>query len=215
MILKDFRRLRRKPIPVGSRFGRLIVTGWAYTSRTGNAMCNCRCDCGREKQVRATSLRKGYVASCGCLGDENRKKSYPKHGACCGVRRGGGRSGAYKSWTAMWQRCTNPNHFAHERYAPLGVCEKWRSFTSFLDDMGDRPAGTSIDRIDNERGYEPGNCRWATHRQQQRNNQRTRRITANGQTKLLCEWAEETGIRAGTIRERLRAGWSPERAVSR
>lgn len=125
-------------------------------------------------------------------------------------------SPTYRSWQAMRQRCDHPEHVHFADYGGRGVtiCARWQSFENFLADMGERPAGTSLDRHPNKDGdYGPGNCRWATQRQQQRNRRSNRPITAFGRTMLLVEWAEETGIHPMTLRARLRS-WAPERALT-
>jgi hypothetical protein len=116
----------------------------------------------------------------------------------------------------MLQRCTNPRNPSYPRYGGKGitVCERWRSFDNFLTDMGPRPEGTSIDRMDNARGYEPANCRWATSFQQAQNTSVAVSITAFGETRCLSEWARLRGLSLTTLHSRLRLGWSPERALS-
>jgi hypothetical protein len=119
-------------------------------------------------------------------------------------------SDTYKSWAAMKRRWRH-----RERYAQLGVCERWLVFTNFLEDMGERPAGRTIERIDNAKGYEPGNCRWATKVEQQRNRSNTKFLTFNGKTQSLPDWADEMGLHKETIRHRMQYyGWSVERALT-
>jgi hypothetical protein len=126
------------------------------------------------------------------------------------------RSGTYSSWVNMNARCNNPNVPEYQHYGARGirVCDRWKSFVAFREDMGERPPGMSIDRNDVNGHYEPGNCKWSTRREQSRNTTRTRLITLNGVTKPLCDMAEEYGMNHRTIRTRLRRGWTPEEAFS-
>jgi endogenous inhibitor of DNA gyrase (YacG/DUF329 family) len=121
----------------------------------------------------------------------------------------------YSSWCAMKQRCLNQRHLAFARYAGRGItiCERWMTFENFLADMGERPSGKTLDRIDNDRGYEPGNCRWATRRDQGRNTRSVRLITYRGESRSLAEWAEILGFDEALARKRLATGWPFERAI--
>ena len=134
-------------------------------------------------------------------------------------RRGALRRGAYASWNGMVQRTTNPNDARFADYGGRGIrmCDRWRkSFEAFLADMGDRPTPEhSLDRIDVNGNYEPGNCRWATRKEQQRNQRGNVRLTHNGETLCIAEWAERLGIEYCVIETRLRRGWSVERALSK
>jgi len=118
----------------------------------------------------------------------------------------------------MNKRCRNPADKDYLRWGGRGirVCERWRnSFENFLADMGKKPSAKhSLDRINNDGDYEPGNCRWATNREQSRNRSNNRYITAFGETLLVVEWAERSNVKLGTIYRRLQYGWSPERAVT-
>jgi len=129
------------------------------------------------------------------------------------------RTPTYYVWATMKARCSNPNNDNYHRYGGRGisVCESWaNSFEQFLADMGERPDGLSIDRIDVNGDYEPSNCRWATATEQMRNTSVNRLITHNGQTKTLVEWAEASGISVQTLHSRLgRWGWSFEDAISK
>jgi hypothetical protein len=149
----------------GMRFGRLLVERQAESVGMATAYI-CLCDCGTRKTVRGVSLRKGDTTSCGCFRSEKMAEKQHRHGYF-GTRE-------YNSWAAMIARCTDENHPGWKYYGPRGitVCERWRDFENFLADMGHRPAKTSIDRIDNDKGYEPLNCRWATPIQQRRNQRR-------------------------------------------
>lgn len=129
----------------------------------------------------------------------------------------GQESAEYRSWRAMKNRCTNPNNAAYPRYGGRGiaVCARWDSFENFLFDMGRRPSPKhSIDRINNDGDYEPGNCRWATSSQQNSNYSRNRWLTLDGETRLLSEWSVQTGIPETTIAARIDAyGWPIEAAL--
>jgi len=118
----------------------------------------------------------------------------------------------YNSWASLIARCENAKDARYHRYGGRGikVCAKWRNdFAAFARDVGERPPGTSIDRIDNDGDYEPGNCRWATPTEQANNTSRS--IVIAGRT--LREWSELTGLKLGTIQSRVHRGWSRERAV--
>lgn len=126
----------------------------------------------------------------------------------------GFRSPEYLSWDAMVMRCTNPRHKSWERYGGRGisVCDRWRDFQSFLADMGPRPSGTSLDRINNDGNYEPGNCRWVDAKTQGRNRRNNRLVTIDGATKTMAEWVVEIGISDSALSHRLRA-WGPTARV--
>lgn len=118
----------------------------------------------------------------------------------------------------MIQRCYDENHVSYERYKDIVVCDEWRGkggFEAFFQEVGPRPSERhSIDRIDNSKGYEPGNVRWATPKQQARNRKNTPMLTINGVTKSHSEWADVAGVAYHTFRKRLKLGWKPEDAVS-
>lgn len=133
-----------------------------------------------------------------------------------GHRVGAQNTRTYKTWCGMITRCTNPRVATYKYYGGRGitVCERWRKFPAFLADMGERPAGTSLDRIDNNGNYEPSNCRWATPKIQVRNTSHNRLLEYRGQRRCIAEWVEITGIPRTTIRGRLRIGWPVARALS-
>jgi hypothetical protein len=150
------------------RYGRLKVIAFAGMNKRGQARWLCQCKCGKRSVVVGTDLRSGHTKSCGCL----LFTFCAKHGHC---RR---RSPVYRSWDAMIQRCTNPNNARWKNYGGrgIGVCRRWRGpngFTNFLADMGRRPKGKTLDRIKNNVGYRPSNCRWRTPKQQQNNRRNT------------------------------------------
>lgn len=144
----------------GLRFGRLVVVMDAGSpAKGGHKRWVCRCDCGNEVVAQSNSLRRGNQKSCGCLVRTHNLS----------------RSTTYRSWQMMWQRCTNVLNTNYPRYGAKGisVCDRWRDFENFVADMGERPSGTSLDRVDGKGDYEPGNCRWATRREQNVNTTRT------------------------------------------
>lgn len=121
----------------------------------------------------------------------------------------------YNTWSNMKGRCENPNDRAYSSYGGRGikVCERWQSFENFFADMGHPPAGHSLERKDNDQGYNPDNCVWADRTTQNRNKRSNRLITVDGETQPMSVWAERCGISTNTLYARLRAGWEPEAAV--
>lgn len=156
---------RRKNL-VGQKFGRLFVLQSADPTPTGQAVWQCVCDCGTIKSIRGYDLAGGKVISCGCKRTESFHSLITKHGRSS--------SRTYESWQNMHQRCSNPNNPNYPYYGALGVsvCERWSEFQNFLEDMGERPEGLTLDRVDPCGNYEPSNCRWASRLEQSRNQRR-------------------------------------------
>lgn len=203
----------RRPVPIGARFGRWTVVGDCAADPRNGTVVPCRCDCGTERDLRVAKLRFGRTRSCGCLRADAARSGMVTHGASIG----GMRTPEYTAWKNMIARCENRGRREWMRYGGRGisVCDRWRSsFPAFLADVGPRPPGTTLDRINRDGNYEPGNVRWATWLAQQRNRNNNHRVTANGVTMSLAEWQERTGIPASTIRQRLARGMSPEAALS-
>ncbi len=195
---------------LGCTFGRLTVVKH-LGPRNGQHWWLCVCVCGKEKAVAANHLRSGRTKSCGCLHDESSHKSNRKHGLS--------KTRIEKIRWHMLDRCRNPNNEHYEDYGGRGivVCERWiNSLIAFAEDMGLPPTPQhSIDRIDNNGNYEPGNCRWATQTEQMRNTRVNTLLTFNGKTQCLKAWADEIGIRASTLCQRLYVlGWSVQRTLA-
>jgi hypothetical protein len=139
--------------------------------------------------------------------DSNLKHGYAKRGA---------KTPTYKTWESMIRRCTMPSQDSYPIYGGRGisVCERWRDFENFLADMGEKPDGMTIERNDGDGDYEPGNCRWASQQEQQRNRRGNRFLTHNGITATVAEWSDRTGIKSATIRTRIdKFKWSAEEAL--
>lgn len=177
----------------GNVFGYLTVIRQDGRNKWNQPMWLCRCQCGKERIVRGSSLRTGRSRSCGCL------QANPEY-----------KTAAYNSWDAMIQRCNNPKHPKYASYGARGirVCERWLDFKVFLEDMGQKPNGLSLDRIDNDGHYEPGNCRWATRKQQQNNRRNTVYVETTKGRLSLAEVAQESGMTIKGIAGRIKRGWT-------
>lgn len=153
----------------GQKFGRL--TAISDVAAGGRVAWMCRCECGGEVVVSRNNLRSGAARSCGCLRREVQSQTATRRNLVHGHNRVGAQTRTHRSWTAMLSRCRDVNLTSYPSYGGRGivVCERWLKYQNFLEDMGERPDGTTLDRIDNDGNYEPGNCRWATGSEQQRN----------------------------------------------
>jgi hypothetical protein len=205
----------------GRRFGKLTVIAECVEVKSSSRATRdyskyyfCQCECGDAVSVHASKLNRGETRSCGCLSSETTTTRNFQHGH----NKRGTRTKVYNAWCHMRQRCYNEKNKSYADYGGRGirVCDRWiDSFENFLADMGEPPsAGHSIDRIDHEGHYEPGNCRWAAKVVQANNKRNNRLIYFAGEIKTLATWAREKGIEAETIGERLRRGWSIEKALS-
>jgi len=190
----------------GQRFGRLLVLEQAETLSPGNARWKCQCDCGSVTYSQGGTLRTGRHLSCGCL----QRERATKHGM--------ERSVEYMTWAQMKSRCINPNHRSYGAYGGRGitVCKRWlSSFEKFFADMGNRPEGHSLERINNEKGYSPSNCRWASTKDQNNNRRNNVRLVMDGKSQTLTEWADKYDISPITVKSRLKAGWPVADALLR
>lgn len=182
--------------------------GWKLTR--WNAVYEC--DCGNRfvMQCRSESVTK----SCGCFARETARKllkgntNRRTHNATS--------SSTYSSWHQMKSRCNSISHVEFHRYGERGItfCERWKLFDLFLRDMGERPIGKTLDRIDVNGNYCPENCRWATPKEQSRNTRRNVIVEIDGQSKTVAEWCENPlAARDKTVYKRLKSGWSGREAV--
>lgn len=165
----------------GRRFHRLVAIERVGTTKANKAIWRCACDCGGEARTTTGSLLCGNAKSCGCYRVARYYEKAIKHGMA--------KTLTHSTWCGMIQRCTNPNSRNWHRYGGRGiqVCERWLKFENFLADVGEKPAGLSLDRIDNNRGYEPGNCRWATAKQQANNtSKQERKHGGHGPAAVIC-----------------------------
>lgn len=206
----------RLPVPIqrviGKRFGRLTVVGEEVSRRkfvrppnSWIYYADCVCDCGNRHAVKICSLTMGVTRSCGCLIMDTT------------TTHGHSYTRVYKAWRSMRDRCTNPRSRSFRNYGGRGitVCGRWLdSFKAFLVDMGSPKDGESLDRIDNNGPYAPGNCRWATSVQQNNNRRGNKRLTFSGKSQTVPQWARELGLAIPTLKSRLRKGWSAHRALT-
>lgn len=192
----------------GKTFGQLTVQRRG-PNKGAHAGWVCVCTCGAKKVVAGNELKKGSTLSCGCHRSKRMAGMNETHGMA--------NTSEYRSWCAMWNRCSNPNSHNYKRYAARGisVCKRWAKFENFFADMGPRPEGCTLERVNNDKGYSKANCVWATLRQQQNNIRTNRRVTWKGRTMTVAEWARELGINYQTLSWRLRNGWSVGRALGK
>lgn len=204
-------------IAVGKRYGRLLILelgerqGTVYLDRV-------MCECGTVKTVRRADLQSFKVASCGCV----RREMATRTGAAT-RKHGHSKDPLYHLWNTMIARCHNPHHHAYRYYGARGVqvCDRWRtSFEAFAADMGARPAGLELDRIDPNGHYEPGNVRWMNRRMQKRNRVKRsdhyepRLIEWNGDTYVISDLAAIAGISYSSMYNRLMRGMDVQTAIS-
>ena len=181
----------------GQKFGRLTILKEAQNRQTNHVYWLCQCDCGNIISVIAGNLNRVHTQSCGCLQKERARKAKTKHGHAIN----GLETKTYITWKSMIQRCKNSQKQGYKYYGGKGiaVCKRWKNFNSFLVDMGERPKGMTIDRIDHNGNYDPDNCRWATQRQQMRNSCNTKLSTLKVQ--IIKKLLKESNLKQWEIAE--------------
>jgi hypothetical protein len=180
----------------GRKFNRLLVINFSHM-KGKHSYWKCECDCGNDKITRADCLKNNTVKSCGCLNREANGVKHGQHG-----------TKLYHVWAGVKDRCNNPNakHFKHYGGRGISICEEWKVdyiiFFNWAMEKGYKE-GLTIERIDVNGNYEPSNCKWITQKEQAKNTTRNRKITYDGQTLNITEWAEELGINRNTLNARL------------
>lgn len=203
-------RTRRQNNLAGMRFGRLVAVKPIEDRGNGRIVWACNCDCGNSTSVLNYNLLNGHTLSCGCLQKERAKESATSHGM------GGTR--LHRIWAHMKERCNNPNFRRYVDYGGRGItlCEEWETFEPFAkwalcngyaDDL-------TIERIDNDKGYSPDNCRWATRFEQASNKRSNHLYTIDGATDTMTNWARKYGIASTIVFCRLNRGWDEYRALT-
>lgn len=179
----------------GQKFGRLTALSYVGCSPVG-ARWRCQCDCGNIIETNRNNLinKRAPTQSCGCLRRENSSELHRTHGMSG--------SPTYRTWFSMRKRCEDKNDDHYKWYGARGIniCERWRSFENFLSDMGVRPKGKTLDRVDNDGPYSPENCKWSTQKEQMNNTRNSLRF--EGRT--IQEWSKELGIKYHTLTYRMR-----------
>ena len=193
------------------KFGRLTAIKYSHSTKDGRTMWLCNCTCGKQKITSAKDLKRGTVQSCGCLRREVTSKRQKTHGSS--------ETRLYYIWLTMKHRCeTVKNGKAKRNYLDRGitVCKEWHDFAIFQkwalsNGYNDK---YTIDRIDNNGNYCPENCRWADNYTQANNKRNNVWLTYNNKSQTIAQWAREIGMEYNTLDERIRKGWSVERALS-
>lgn len=186
----------------GKVFGFLMVTSYAGQNKYKKSLWNCVCKCGKKIIASANGLVTGHTTSCGLCTKRHyaAKRKLPYRN-----------TPIYRKYQSIIDRCCRPTNHAWHNYGGRGItiCDRWRnSFDAFLEDMGFPPPNMSLERIDNNKGYSPENCRWATSKEQGRNTRNNHFLEHNGNKKCITEWAELLGVTPQAIHYRLRNGYS-------
>jgi hypothetical protein len=189
---------------VGEKYSNLVVLEFSCV-KNNNSHWICYCEiCGNKTEVSRPNLRSGNTKDCGCRRSEKISSAHKKHGYS--------KSPTWSSWLKLRQRVITKKN---KTYASITYDKRWDNFELFLEDMGERPEGHSIDRIDNTKGYYKENCRWATHKEQCRNKSNNVILTFNGKTMCAIDWANEIGLHRDTIRRRIKKGLSIENILKK
>jgi len=193
---------QKRKVIIGEKYGRLTPISVEGKDKYGRATYRCVCECGNECVVLGSLLTIGKVKSCGCLKGT-----------------GASRTLTYASWRSAKDRCYSKNHEHYDRYGGRGItmCDRWRySFDNFLKDMGERPSKDyTLERIDNNVGYCPDNCKWASRREQANNRKGNHLITYNEETMTVSELARRYNIKVGNVFASLRRGWDIDKIIAK
>lgn len=194
----------------GNRYGKLIVVERAGTYKYGEVTWLCQCDCGKQSTVRSSSLRRGDTKSCGCIAAGLARKRLETHGMS--------KTRLFHIWSMMLERCYRSYNKSYPRYGGRGIliCDEWKNnFSSFYEwaSSNGYSDALSIDRIDNDKGYYPENCRWTTVKEQANNRSTNNLLSACGRTQTLVQWASERGVQPDTIAHRIKHGWPVKCAI--
>lgn len=209
--------MRQRIDPIGKKYGRLTVLKEVERYNQVTRQVLCRCDCGTERVFRLPKLVYNRTKSCGCFRRDFTIAKNTTHGKT--------QSPLYIRWRKMLERCRNPNDLRFPRYGGRGirVCDEWQTFEGFCKDMEALflahveqfgVEDTTIDRIDNNKNYEPNNCRWATHADNSRANSLAIWLEHDGKCMTTTQWAKHIGMTQGSLSKRLRNGWSVEKALT-
>jgi hypothetical protein len=183
---------------LGRRFGKLRVLS------VNGAFAQCVCDCGVQRKVWRCNLSGGNTTSCGCSRNKRGSDGLSGHPL-------------YWIWVGMLDRCYEKTHSSYKDYGGRGirVCERWRkSCRAFIEDVGPRPAGLTLDRVNNEGNYEPDNCRWATREEQNNNTRKNTVLRMRGRSQTVAQWSREFGIEPAVFYSRRKLGWPTDRCFS-
>ncbi len=192
---------------IGKRIGNLTIVGRTTSSKHGESRWICRCSCGGDIILTYRQVKNGRIKNCGCIPTPHFNKTH-----------GFSNTALYNHWKMMIYRCENPNNRAYKYYGQRGikVCDEWHDFLTFKKWVDStKPDGDyTIDRIDNNKGYSPDNCRWATKKEQSNNRRSNREFKYNGETHNLMEWSEILGFNYKRVHNRIyKLGWEFEKAV--
>lgn len=196
---------------LGKKFGRLTIEKFSHIGERGESFWVAKCECGEVRKFNISNLKRGVTKSCGCYHKDIISSLNKGHGLYM--------ANEYKIWSSIKARCLNPNNPGYKNYGGRGikVCKQWEEdFMNFYNDMGKRPSKKhSIERVDNNKGYNPENCIWATIDAQANNKRTCRLITYKGQTKNLTQWSKKLGISYDALRGRIcKYDWPIEKAFT-
>lgn len=197
----------------GQTFERLFVESFAGVDQYKESLWLCLCNCGNRKIIRRSNLKRGLTTSCGCYNLERTIETQVTHGHSKNKTK----SRELMSWQGTKARCSNPKATGYSNYGGRGItmCDRWKnSFSAFLEDMGPRPTGCTLERVDNNGNYEPGNCAWIPKGNQSRNQRKSIRLTYKETTLVLKQWMRAINRSRLFIKSRLKKGETLENIIT-